>query len=115
MARSAGSFSVSRATSAFRTTTAAPVLSAATRTSYAQTRPLVMPGDVFQGSGTAGYEETSLEPARISADKAAMDTAAQETSLLGQVPTWAWVAGAAGLIWFFMRGRGGGAVGRFVG
>lgn len=80
---------------------------------YTRSRPLVMPGDLFQGAGTAGYEETGIE--RVSRDPAAMEKADQEAGgFFAQVPTWAWALGAAGAVFLFMRWRGGKTSGKYA-
>ena len=68
---------------------------------------LVMPGDIFQGAGTAGYTTDGT----IAPDQAAMDKAGQQTGFA--VPTWLWIAGGVGaagaIYWFFLRGKRGGS------
>lgn len=66
---------------------------------------LVMPGDIFQGAGTAGYTTDGT----ITPDQAAMDKAGQQSGFA--VPTWLWIAGGVGaagaIYWFFLRGKRG--------
>lgn len=67
-------------------------------------RPLVEAGETFVGAGTAGYEDMAA------AQKDAMKKAEQTVeppSIFSMIPTWAWIAGAAGIVFLVMRGRGG--------
>jgi len=107
MARTVSTFSASSASTRLRSTASAPVLSPAARSAYALTRPLVMPGDVFQGAGTAGYTEgDGIE--RVQRDPRAMQQAEQQAGgMFTQVPGWAWALGAAGAVYLLMRWRGG--------
>lgn len=81
--------------------------STSTSTSSPTSTELVMPGDIFQGAGTAGYTTDGAMQVMKPDDKA-MDKAALAT---GGLPTWVWVVGGVGvagaLAWFLFFRRGG--------
>ena len=64
---------------------------------------LVMPGDIFQGAGTAGYTENGA----IAPDSAAMDKAGQQSGFA--LPSWVWLVGGVAVLggagWYFLRKR----------
>lgn len=78
-----------------------------TSTSSPTSTELVMPGDIFQGAGTAGYTTDGAMQVMKPDDKA-MEKAALAT---GGLPTWVWVVGGVGvagaLAWFLFFRRGG--------
>lgn len=103
MARGVGISTIQRATAYTPTLRRS---STSTSTSPTSTE-LVMPGDIFQGAGTAGYTTDGAMQVMKPDDKA-MDKAALAT---GGLPTWVWVVGGVGvagaLAWFLFFRRGG--------
>ena len=105
MARGVGLTSITRATAYTPTIRRSGTT---TTTSSPTSTELVMPGDIFQGAGTAGYT-TDGTMATMKPDASAMDKAAMATG--GGIPTWLWIVGGVGaagaLAWFFFFRRGG--------